>query len=54
MGAPDEKGARFVVDAHPERVVYVDVEDPGVTLDLDTPQDLVKAGLEPPPGEPEA
>jgi molybdenum cofactor cytidylyltransferase len=49
LAAPEEQGARFVVNADPARVVYVDVEDPGVTLDLDTPEDLAKAGLAPPP-----
>ena len=49
LAAPDSEGARFVVNAQPARVVYVDVEDPGVTLDLDTPEDLKRAGLAPPP-----
>ena len=51
LAAPDSEGARFVVNADPARVVYVDVEDPGVTLDLDTPEDLRRAGLAPPPTE---
>lgn len=50
LAAPDEEGARFVVNADAGRVVYVDVEDPGVTLDLDTPEDLERVGL---PGVPE-
>jgi len=45
LAAPDDGGARVVVNADPARVAYVDVEDPGVTLDLDTPEDLVRAGL---------
>lgn len=49
MAAPEDQGARVVVNAKPERVVYVDVEDSGVVLDLDTPADLAKAGLPPPP-----
>ncbi len=49
MAAPDDQGARFVVNANPARVVYVDVDDAGVTLDLDTPADLARAGLAPPP-----
>jgi CTP:molybdopterin cytidylyltransferase MocA len=49
QGAPEEQGARFVVNADPARVTYVDVDDPGVTLDLDTPEDLRRAGLAPPP-----
>jgi molybdenum cofactor cytidylyltransferase len=49
LAAPEEQGARFVVNADPGRVVYVDIDDPGVTLDLDTPADLRRAGLELPP-----
>jgi len=51
MAAPDDQGARFVVNADPERVVYVDVDDPGVSLDLDTPEDLRRAGISLPAGE---
>jgi molybdenum cofactor cytidylyltransferase len=49
LAAPEDQGARFVVNADPTRVCYVDVADPGVTIDLDTPEDLVRAGLRPPP-----
>jgi molybdenum cofactor cytidylyltransferase len=49
LAAPEGEGARFVVNTDPARVVYVDVEDPGVNLDLDTPADLKRAGLAPPP-----
>jgi len=38
-------GARAVVNANSARVIYVDVDDPGVLLDLDTPADLARAGL---------
>jgi molybdenum cofactor cytidylyltransferase len=51
--ARDSDGARVVVNADPKRVVYVDVDDPGIVLDLDTPQDLGRAGLPPPPGKAE-
>ncbi len=51
LAAPEEQGARFVVNADPARVVYVDVDDAGVTLDLDTPDDLRRAGLALPPQE---
>ncbi len=47
--AAEEEGARAVVNADPGRVLYVDVNDPGVVLDLDTPEDLKSAGLPPPP-----
>lgn len=50
VGAPEEQGARYVVNADPTRVAYVDVEDSGVNLDLDTPADLARAGLAMPPG----
>jgi molybdenum cofactor cytidylyltransferase len=43
--APIEVGARAVVKANADRVIYVDVDDPGVLLDLDTPDDLARAGL---------
>ena len=46
---PVEVGARAVVNAYPDRVSYVDVDDAGVLLDLDTPADLVRAGLPPIP-----
>jgi molybdenum cofactor cytidylyltransferase len=49
LAAPENQGARVVVNADPGRVVYLDVDDPGVVLDLDTPADLAGAGLEPPP-----
>lgn len=47
--APEDQGARAVVAADPERVAYVDVDDPGVLTDLDTPEDLERAGLARPP-----
>ncbi|MGH7865986.1 MAG: nucleotidyltransferase family protein [Candidatus Binataceae bacterium] len=47
--APVDRGARAVIDADPSRVAYLDVDDPGVSLDLDTPADLARAGLPPPP-----
>jgi molybdenum cofactor cytidylyltransferase len=43
--APIDVGARAVVKANTDRVIYVDVDDPGVLLDLDTPADLAQAGL---------
>jgi len=49
MSAPDREGARFVVNADPSRVTYVDLDDPGINLDLDTPADLARAGLALPP-----
>jgi molybdenum cofactor cytidylyltransferase len=49
LRAPESEGARYVVNADPPRVSYADVDDTGVVLDLDTPEDLSRAGLEPPP-----
>jgi molybdenum cofactor cytidylyltransferase len=43
--APTDVGARAVVKANEDRVIYLDVDDPGVLLDLDTPADLARAGL---------
>ena len=49
LDAPEDRGAKAVVDADPERVAYASVDDPGVVLDLDTPEDLERAGLGRPP-----
>jgi molybdenum cofactor cytidylyltransferase len=49
MAAPDELGARAVVNADSGRVTYFEVDDPGVVMDLDTPAELISAGLRPPP-----
>lgn len=43
--APLDVGARAIVKANGDRVRYVDVDDPGVLLDLDTPADLLRAGI---------
>ena len=51
--APElEGGARTVLHADPDRVLRLEVDDPGVTLDLDTPEDwrsAIQSGLLPPP-----
>jgi molybdenum cofactor cytidylyltransferase len=49
---PVEVGARAVVNACLDRVAYVDADDAGVLLDLDTPADLARAGLPPIPTPP--
>jgi molybdenum cofactor cytidylyltransferase len=49
LSAPEQEGARYVVNADAARVEYVDLDDPGINLDLDTPSDLKRAGLPPPP-----
>jgi len=38
-----DRGARALLSANPEQVVEVPVEDPGILLDIDTPQQLDKA-----------
>ena len=40
LATPDEHGARAVVHAEPARVLEVPVADPGVRIDVDTPDDL--------------
>ncbi len=47
LSAPEKEGARYVVNADASRVAYVDLDDPGINLDLDTPSDLARAGLPP-------
>ena len=49
QNAPEGEGARYVVNADASRVAYVDLDDPGINLDLDTPADLARAGLPAPP-----
>ena len=49
LAAPEDQGARVVVNDDPARVAYLEVDDPGVVLDLDTPADLADAGFPPPP-----
>ena len=46
--ADPEVGARAVVRADPARVEDVEVEDAGVTIDVDTPDDYVRAFGRPP------
>ncbi len=45
LEAPEDQGARVVVNADASRVVYADVDDPGILLDLDTPEELSRAGF---------
>ena len=46
LEAPEDRGARVVVNANASRIVYVDVDDPGILLDLDTPEELKRAGFQ--------
>jgi molybdenum cofactor cytidylyltransferase len=45
LDAPEDQGARVVVNADASRIVYMDAHDPGILLDLDTPRDVIGAGL---------
>ncbi|MGA2411716.1 MAG: nucleotidyltransferase family protein [Candidatus Binataceae bacterium] len=45
LAAPEDQGARVVVNADPSRIAYLESGDPGTVLDLDTPADLAQAGL---------
>lgn len=36
-----DTGARSILNAHPDRLVRIDTEDPGILIDIDTPQDLL-------------
>ncbi|HVN88842.1 MAG TPA: nucleotidyltransferase family protein [Candidatus Binataceae bacterium] len=45
LAAPEDQGARVVVNADPSRIAYCDVDDEGIVQDLDTPADVVRAGL---------
>lgn len=40
LATPDDRGARAVVRADPTRVREVPVDDPGVCIDVDTPEDF--------------
>ena len=43
LRAPAEEGARAVVHAHEKQLVEVEVDDPGILTDIDTPQAYRKA-----------
>ncbi len=43
LATAHELGARAVVRANPARVVELDVDDPGIHVDIDTPADLASA-----------
>lgn len=50
LSTADELGARAVVRADPARVRVLDVDDPGILLDVDTPDDLRRLIAPAPPG----
>jgi molybdenum cofactor cytidylyltransferase len=43
LRAPEDQGARAVVHAHEKNLVEVEVDDPGILTDIDTPQAYRKA-----------
>ena len=43
LRAPEGEGARAVVHAHEKALVEVEVDDPGILTDIDTPQAYRKA-----------
>jgi molybdenum cofactor cytidylyltransferase len=50
LRAPESEGARAVVHAHDKSLVEVEVDDPGILTDIDTPQAYRKAfGRDPGP-----
>jgi len=42
LALPDQDGARALYQRHPEAVVRLDVDDPGVRHDIDTPADYAR------------
>jgi molybdenum cofactor cytidylyltransferase len=42
LRVPEDRGARWLLYQHSEDVVELQVDDPGVLLDLDTPEDVQK------------
>jgi len=43
LGLKGDVGARALLDRYRDRVLYVEVDDPGVVLDIDTREDLERA-----------
>ena len=39
LAAPLDQGAKTVVNAHPNETLAIDVDDQGVTIDIDTPDE---------------
>jgi molybdenum cofactor cytidylyltransferase len=35
-----DRGARSIIEAHSERVIHVEVTDPGILIDIDLPKDI--------------
>lgn len=40
--SPPDKGAKYAVQKNAERIVVVDVDDPGILKDIDTPEEYQK------------
>lgn len=43
LKAPLDVGARYVVNNNRKRILYIDVDDPGVIEDIDTPEEYTAA-----------
>ena len=44
LGLSPQRGANLIVDARPERVLEVVVDDPGILVDVDTPEEFQNLG----------
>ena len=45
MSLSDDKGARDIINKHKEQLSIIDVDDPGILIDIDTRQDLQEQAL---------
>ncbi len=45
LNAPLDQGARYILHSHPEDILEVEVDDPGILLNINTPEDLKKLNL---------
>lgn len=43
LDAPLHIGARYVIRKHPDKIIEVNVDDPGILLNINTKEDLLKA-----------
>ena len=42
LAASPEHGARDILTSHEREITYVDVDDPGIRIDIDTPEEYAK------------
>lgn len=50
LGLRGDKGARELLDKYSSEVKLIECDDPGILVDIDTPDDLLAKGLAQPPG----